>query len=67
MALARSSVPSTTTWAERPVYVVRLGRDLPALAERYELERVPSVPGPGDLYRVVGPGGPAQRDDGPPA
>ena len=37
-----------------PVYVIRLERDLPALAERYELERVAGVPSPGDLYRVVG-------------
>jgi hypothetical protein len=52
----------------RPVYVIRLGRDLPGLMEAYELERVPSVPGPGDLYRVVGPrAGPAQRGAGPPA
>jgi hypothetical protein len=52
----------------RPVYVVRLGRDLPGLMEAYELERVPSVPSPGDLYRVVGPRvDPAQRDAGPPA
>jgi 4-amino-4-deoxy-L-arabinose transferase-like glycosyltransferase len=38
----------------RPVYVIRLERDLAALAERYILERVPEVPGPGHLYRVVG-------------
>jgi 4-amino-4-deoxy-L-arabinose transferase-like glycosyltransferase len=37
-----------------PVYVIRLERDLPALADRYELERVEDVPSPGDLYRVVG-------------
>lgn len=37
-----------------PVYVIRLERDLPALADRYELERVEGVPGPGDLYRVIG-------------
>ncbi len=34
---------------KRPVYVVRLERDVPDLARRYELERVPQVPGPGDL------------------
>jgi hypothetical protein len=39
---------------QRPVYVMRLARDLPALAERYELERVETVPSPGDLYRVLG-------------
>jgi hypothetical protein len=38
----------------RPVYVMRLAQDLPALAERYELERVEAVPSPGDLYRVLG-------------
>ena len=38
---------------QRPVYVIRLERDLPALADRYELERVDSVPSPGDLYRVL--------------
>ena len=37
-----------------PVYVIRLERDLPALADRYELERVEEVPSPGDLYRVIG-------------
>ena len=37
-----------------PVYVIRLERDLPALARRYELERVADVPSPGDLYRVIG-------------
>ncbi len=37
-----------------PVYVIRLERDLPALTDRYELERVEDVPSPGDLYRVVG-------------
>jgi hypothetical protein len=40
---------------QRPVYVIRLGRDVPALMAAYDLERVPSVPSPGDLYRVVGP------------
>ena len=40
---------------ERPVYVVRLARDLPALAARYRMERVEGVPSPGDLYRVLGP------------
>jgi hypothetical protein len=39
---------------QRPVYVIRLAQDLPALAERYELERVETVPSPGDLYRVLG-------------
>ncbi len=38
---------------ERPVYVIRLERDLPALRERYVLERIEAVPSPGDLYRVV--------------
>ncbi len=37
-----------------PVYVIRLERDLPALAGQYELERVEEVPSPGDLYRVIG-------------
>lgn len=40
---------------ERPTYVIRLDRDLPAFRERYVLERVESVPGPGVLYRVLGP------------
>ncbi len=39
---------------QRPVYVMRLAQDLPALAERYQLERVETVPSPGDLYRVLG-------------
>jgi hypothetical protein len=39
---------------ERPVYVVRLERDLPALARRFVLEPVPGVPAPGTLYRVTG-------------
>ena len=38
---------------ERPVYVIRLERDLPALARRYVLQLVPEVPSPGELYRVV--------------
>jgi hypothetical protein len=38
---------------ERPVYLVRLARDLPPFVERYVLERVEGVPSPGDLYRVV--------------
>jgi hypothetical protein len=38
----------------RPVYVVRLESDLARMAERYELQRVDGVPGPGDLYRVLG-------------
>jgi len=37
----------------RPVYVIRLERELRALEERYQLERVDGVPI--DLYRVVGP------------
>ncbi len=37
-----------------PVYVIRLDRDLPALAERYDLERVAGVPSPGELHRVIG-------------
>jgi len=41
----------------RPVYVVRLDRDVPGLRERFELEPVPAVPGPGTLYRVLGPRG----------
>jgi hypothetical protein len=40
---------------DRPTYIIRLDRDLPALRERYVLERVESVPGPGHLYRVLGP------------
>jgi hypothetical protein len=43
---------------ERPVYVIRLARDLPALASRFRLERVEGVPSPGDIYRVMG-----RRDD----
>lgn len=39
---------------ERPVYVIRLEQDLVPLSARYLLERVASVPSPGDLYRVVG-------------
>ncbi|MFV2063669.1 MAG: protein O-mannosyl-transferase family [Chloroflexota bacterium] len=38
----------------RPVYVIRQERDLPGLRELYLLERVESVPSPGDLYRVLG-------------
>jgi hypothetical protein len=40
---------------DRPVYIVRLSRDIPRFEERYLLERVEGVPGPGDLYRVLGP------------
>jgi hypothetical protein len=36
---------------ERPVYLIRLERDLAALEARYELERVPDMPL--DLRRVV--------------
>ena len=36
----------------RPVYVIRIERDVRALRERYELERVTGVPAA--LYRVVG-------------
>jgi 4-amino-4-deoxy-L-arabinose transferase-like glycosyltransferase len=39
---------------ERPVYLMRLAKDLPPFVERYVLERVDGVPSPGDLYRVVG-------------
>jgi 4-amino-4-deoxy-L-arabinose transferase-like glycosyltransferase len=38
----------------RPVFVIRLAGDLPAVAERFVLERVASVPSPGDLFRVTG-------------
>jgi hypothetical protein len=38
----------------RPVFVVRLAGDLPTVAERFALERVASVPSPGDLFRVTG-------------
>jgi hypothetical protein len=38
----------------RPVFVIRLAADLPAVAEHFELERVDTVPSPGDLFRVVG-------------
>jgi hypothetical protein len=38
---------------ERPVYVIRLSRDLPALEEAYVLERVEGIPAPSDLHRVV--------------
>ena len=37
---------------QRPVYLIRLERDLEALTTRYELEAVPDVPL--DLRRVVG-------------
>ena len=37
---------------ERPVYLVRLERDLKALEQRYELERVNSIPA--DVYLVSG-------------
>jgi hypothetical protein len=40
--------------AERPVYIVRLERDLPAFAARYELEPVPGIPSAGPLFRVLG-------------
>ena len=40
---------------DRPVYIVRLSRDIPRFEERYDLERIESVPGPGRLYRVLGP------------
>ena len=43
----------------RPVYLIRLERDLPAYVERYVLERVEGVPSPGDMYRVLG-----RRTDG---
>ncbi|MFV2065091.1 MAG: protein O-mannosyl-transferase family [Chloroflexota bacterium] len=39
---------------KRPVYVIRLERDLLRLRELYRLERVETVPSPGDLYRVLG-------------
>lgn len=39
---------------ERPTYLIRLERDLPALEAAYVLERVDSVPAPGSLYRVIG-------------
>jgi hypothetical protein len=39
---------------QRPTYLIRLDRDLPAYQERYELERVESVPAPGILFRVLG-------------
>jgi hypothetical protein len=39
---------------QRPVYIVRREEDLPALAGRYELEHIATVPSPGDLYRVLG-------------
>lgn len=38
----------------RPVFVIRLAGDLPAVAQRFTLERVASVPSPGDLFRVTG-------------
>jgi hypothetical protein len=38
---------------ERPVYIVRLAGDLPAFAERYELELVPGIPSAGQLARVL--------------
>jgi 4-amino-4-deoxy-L-arabinose transferase-like glycosyltransferase len=38
---------------ERPVYIVRLSRDIPAFEQRYVLEKVESVPDPGDMYRVI--------------
>jgi Protein of unknown function (DUF2723) len=38
---------------ERPVYLIRLDRDLPQFIERYVLDRVDGIPSPGDVYRVV--------------
>jgi hypothetical protein len=50
---------------ERPVYVIRIDRDLEALKSRYELEPVPAVPAPGSLYRVLGAApDPILRTDG---
>ena len=44
-------------YGKRPVYVVRLDRDLPEIAEHWELEPVPGLPGGQAVYRVVGPAG----------
>lgn len=49
---------------ERPTYLIRLDRDLPAFEGRYVLERVESVPAPGKLFRVLGP---REPDSPPPA
>lgn len=42
---------------ERPVYLIRLGRDLPYYAERFELEPLPGQQpaGDGTVHRVRGP------------
>ena len=49
--------------AERPVYIVRRDKDLPAFEERFVLEKVESVPSPGTLYRVTGRQTPADPGD----
>ncbi len=43
---------------ERPVYIIRLPRDLDEVAARYRLEPVPGAPGMGGLRRVVPPAAP---------
>ena len=37
---------------ERPVYVIRLARDLPPLRERYRMAQVPGFPGWGPVWRI---------------
>ncbi len=41
---------------ERPVYVIRLDRDLPELEALFDLQRVPGIPSIGVIYRVAGTG-----------
>jgi len=39
---------------QRPVFLIRLAHDMPQFEERYELTKVPGIPG-GPVYRVEGP------------
>lgn len=42
---------------ERPVFVVRLDRDLGEIEERWELEQVPGIPSGQRVFRVIDPAG----------
>ena len=44
-------------YGKRPVYVVRLDRDLAEVEEHWELERVTGPPAGEPVWRVVGPAG----------
>jgi hypothetical protein len=44
---------------ERPVYIVRLDRDLPEVEERWFIEAVEGMPPGEPMYRVIDPAGPA--------